>query len=88
MTPLLFLLGLLAILNVITTRKALRQPGVIEANPLIRWLMRHGNLWIAIKLAVTAGAAWALRDSPQWLAVICAIYAAVVYSNHRIGRRN
>lgn len=89
MTPLLllFLLGLLAILDVITTRKALSRPNVREANPVIRWLMGHGNLWIIAKLAITAGAAWALRDSPQWLALICAIYAAVVYSNHRIGRR-
>lgn len=87
MTPLLLLLCVLAILDVITTRKALSRPNVREANPIIRWLMRHGDLWIIVKLIITAAAAWALRDSPQWLAAICAIYAAVVYSNHRLGRR-
>lgn len=88
MTQLLVLLiCVLALLDVATTRRALKRPNTREANPVIRWLMGHGNLWIVIKLAITARAAWALRDSPQWLAVICAIYAVVVYNNHRIGRR-
>lgn len=84
---LLALLAVLAVLDVATTLRALRKPGLREANPLLGWAMRHGRLWIVLKLAATAAGAWLLRDAPAGLALICALYAAVALNNWRQVRR-
>lgn len=80
---LLIALAVLAALDVVTTLRALRRPNLREANPLLRWAMQRGTVWIALKLAVTAAGAWLMRDAPAGLAVVCAVYAAVVWNNWR-----
>ena len=75
------LLGVLAVLDVVTTLKALKNPKLKEANPLVRVMMKHGKVWIVVKLAVTIGAMWWLQSAPLLLVPIAAVYTYVVYNN-------
>lgn len=84
---LVVIIGLLAVLDVVSTRRALRRPGNHEANPIIARLMRLGPVWIVIKLAVTAVAVWMAAASPLLLAGIALIYAMIVARNFRLARR-
>lgn len=85
--PVLYvLLGVLALLDVATTRRALRRPGRHEANPLVARLMQLGPAWIAIKLGLTALGGWLLRDHPAGLTAIVAVMAVTVWNNARLGR--
>ena len=84
-TWLLALLGALVAADIVTTIRALRRPGTREANPLIRLAMRHGRLWIVLKIAISAGAAWLVRSNPGALATVCAVYALVLANNLRAG---
>lgn len=80
-------LVVLGILDIVSTRRAMKNPRVYEANKIVAWLMRHGNLWIAVKLAATVASAWALvaiADAPLMLAALCAIYAWVVRQNFKL----
>lgn len=82
----LLVLVVLVILDTITTIRALRSPSLREANPILAWAMRHGRIWIALKLAVSAGAIWLLRDQTNpvtfWMTCgVAALYAAVISSN-------
>ena len=87
----LALIAVLAVVDVLTTLEALRNPRLREANGLVAWLMRLGPVWILIKLAVTAGGLWLLRDQANpvnvWFAWgAAAIYATVVINNARLAR--
>lgn len=87
----LILIGILAMLDILTTVAALKNPRLREANGILAGLMRRGPLWIVVKLAVTAGAIWLLRDQENpvnvWLSwAVVALYAAVVLNNARLAR--
>ena len=81
---LIAILGALIAADIVTTIRALRRPGTREPNPLIRLAMRHGKLWIVLKIAISVGAAWLLRSSPGALALVCAVYALVVANTRLI----
>lgn len=75
------LLGILAILDVVTTRQAMKNPRLKEANPVIRAMMKHGNLWIVVKVAATGFAMYQLQGYPAVVFGISAIYMFVVWQN-------
>ncbi len=82
----MIVVGVLAVLDVLTTIHALRKPGLVEANGIMAWLMRLGPAWIVVKLGVTAAAIWVLRDAPVLLWALAAVYAAAVANNWRLAR--
>ena len=82
-TPIL-ILCLLQVADLISTRMALRVPGVLELNPLVRQL----GLWqskLTVLLLIVILAFWVKRTkrvAAVWL--ICAIYTLIVASNIRL----
>jgi len=82
-TPIL-ILCLLQVADLISTRIALRVPGVLELNPLVRQL----GLWqskLTVLLLIVILAFWVKRTkrvAAVWL--ICAIYTLIVASNIRL----
>lgn len=72
-----------------TTRTALAK-GAAEANPVIRWLMKlvgiNGAL-VAKGLFVIACGYVVITISWWWVAILCAMYAAVVWHNWRVIRK-
>lgn len=80
---LLALLCALVILDGYTTAVLIKRPGKRKANPILRWAMKHGDLWLIGKLALSIIAIWFLRGEPLWLAALAGVYALVVYNNAR-----
>ncbi|OPY17908.1 MAG: hypothetical protein A4E74_00965 [Syntrophus sp. PtaB.Bin075] len=80
------LIIILNILDVYTTRLALKQGGY-EANPLVRFLMRN-HLFIPVKAAVVTAVIMLMAASDQHTALLtgvfcCLIYLAIVGNNFR-----
>ncbi len=74
----LLVLGVLQLGDLFSTRMAMKVPGVLELNPIVRRL----GLWDAKLLAVALIVllAWrAKKMGPLWTA--CGVYACVVVSN-------
>lgn len=84
------LMALLVLLDIWTTKRALRKRGNREANPLVAWLMGlGGNAWVYIKLAVSGIAIWLLWREHQWvLALLCTVYAFIVVRNFKRSKRS
>lgn len=75
------LMVFLQIADVMTTVKILGSGGV-ELNPVMAWMMRHGSLWILVKMAAAVGLTWYFFANP-FLWVLVAMQAAVVVWNYR-----
>lgn len=75
------LLVALQLADIATTIRILRAGGV-ELNPVMRWLMRFGALWIILKLVMVAIAAVGLYGNP-WIWAAVAMQVAVVAYNLR-----
>lgn len=80
----LIALAVAALADVVTTVRALKRPGTREANPVIRFFMRHlGRGWVVAKLAITALGAWLLHPVPEAIWALAALTAFVAYRNSR-----
>ncbi len=74
----LLVLGVLQLGDLFSTRMAMKVPGVLELNPLVRGLGLWDAKLVAVVLIVLL--AWrAKRMGPLWTA--CGVYACVVASN-------
>ena len=76
-------LALLQAADALSTRAALRVPGIVELNPLVRYL----GLWPAkvIVLAAAAIVLWRTRK-PSRMVAVCGYYCLVVMSNLWVAR--
>ena len=89
MTLALLAYALAQIADVITTRQALRRPGVVEGNPVVLALMdRLGGWWVVAKLALTGAAVAVLwwADLPWVILGVAVAVAVVAWGNTRRGR--
>jgi hypothetical protein len=78
--------------DVVTTNNALAKPGVIEANPLQRFLQRVlGQKWVIARFLFTmASLAAAFTSDGHWLAAVMllladALVAYAIWNNIRVG---
>ncbi len=76
--------------DIYTTVQALKTPGTQEANGIIAWLMaKLGKGWIAVKLAMSLGGAYAIwLSGERWMIVALALLViGVAVSNYRVMRK-
>lgn len=82
MTALFVLLVILQALDAWSTLRALKRPGTIEANPVMRWLMdKIGDLEVMLVLKVAACVAiwFAVMGLPADLGALLLIVCALPY---------
>ena len=79
-----FVLVVLQIADVITTKVALAAPSNWEMNPAMAWCMTNLGAfgWLAPKVALVAFGALVLRKLPRWpLTFAVSVYVAIVANN-------
>jgi len=92
--PLYGSLAVLQGLDIHSTRRALQSAGTREANPALRPLVKHGAVFIGVKVGATAGVIWASekmwkknrKAAVVFAGLVNVALACVVANNYRVGR--